>query len=427
MREEELEAWIHLLRKRRSRRFCKGMEIPAGPFRYKSAHQPQPLTTEQESILAFSAAGITGGALNEVDYSPEGGGNIIAGKLGRTIASGDALRSVSVVVINDDGAFHLPRPRELSDTELEQHISITADHHIEKVYTRQRVQFLEKRPESRRDPIFNININRWSANAEGTTIFLPINDLTPLYINGLLEIFNSHTGVFALDERNNFHPAGVGKFAQSKGGHLDNNPNNGKVVTVRHIESMVTEFAAIEQGMIMQNLALSCEALGLAGYPSFANHEFGWFEALGFEMKSMRAGQYLGAPKWIQAALSLLGQNPAIPYPTGLKTDDRQLMKAPEPDKNGSMRSAVMEIVERKFGNRGAFGSTHPNHPWKNEEAVNREVPRLEEAAIEATVAYCDYLWKRYGRFPVHFAPYRTVTCFQAGVPDPEFYQKFMK
>ena len=32
---------------------------------------------------------------------------------------------------------------------------------------------------------FNINANRWSAHAPGTSYFLPINDLTFMYVNGL--------------------------------------------------------------------------------------------------------------------------------------------------------------------------------------------------------------------------------------------------
>ena len=36
------------------------------------------------------------------------------------------------------------------------------------------------------------------------------------------------------------------------------------------------------------------QALGLRGYPNFANHEFGWFEALGFRMERMPTSGYLG-------------------------------------------------------------------------------------------------------------------------------------
>src|SRR5262245_17415211 len=81
---------------RRSRRFAKGMSLNGGPLAYQSAHQPQPLTEDEEAALAFAACGITGFALAELPYragsEPEsGGGNIMTHFVGRTVASGDAM------------------------------------------------------------------------------------------------------------------------------------------------------------------------------------------------------------------------------------------------------------------------------------------------------------------------------------------------
>ena len=54
----------------------------------------------------------------------------------------------------------------------------------------------------------------------GTTYFLPIIETTALTINALLELFGEDMGIFLRDERAWFRPAGVGRFARSKGGHL---------------------------------------------------------------------------------------------------------------------------------------------------------------------------------------------------------------
>ena len=59
--------------------------------------------------------------------------------------------------------------------------------------------------------------------------------------------------------------------------------------------------------------------------------------------------------------------------------------------------------------------------------ANNEAVEPVSETTIEAVIAYCEYLWKRYGRFPVHMPPYRTVLAFQACHVDAEFYDKFYK
>src|SRR5690242_19231438 len=93
------------LLERRSRRFARGFRIDSGPLAYTSTKPPAPLTIEQEAALAFSACGITGPALAELPYQQ--GGNIMAQFVGRTVASGDALHTVTVFVANDSGTWML--------------------------------------------------------------------------------------------------------------------------------------------------------------------------------------------------------------------------------------------------------------------------------------------------------------------------------
>ena len=64
---------------------------------------------------------------------------------------------------------------------------------------------------------YNFNINKWSLYAKGGTYLLPVNELTALYINALLETFDETMALFILDERATFRPAGIGRFARSKG------------------------------------------------------------------------------------------------------------------------------------------------------------------------------------------------------------------
>jgi hypothetical protein len=40
-------------------------------------------------------------------------------------------------------------------------------------------------------------------------------------------------------------------------------------------------------------------------------------------------------------------------------------------------------------------------------------------------MAYCEYIWDRYARFPATLPPYRTVLGFQACHLDAEFYGQF--
>ena len=47
--------------------------------------------------------------------------------------------------------------------------------------------------------------------------------------------------------------------------------------------------------------------------------------------------------------------------------------------------------------------------------------------AIQATTAYCDYVHRRYGRFPAYTAPFRTVIGFQVCRVDLDFYERFYR
>ena len=211
---------LSALRGRRSRRFGLGMKISGGPLAFESRHQPRPLTEEEEAALVFAACGITGYALADLCYARDGGGSIMAGLVGRTIASGDGLQTVSLVVTNDEGTWLIRKPRELPAGEIAELIALGKRGEFRDIYRRCRVKIKDGRTQTPPEPLFNINANRWSAHAPGTSYFLPINDLTFIYVNGLLEILNEHTGAFILDERNNFLPAGLAKFSRKRGGYL---------------------------------------------------------------------------------------------------------------------------------------------------------------------------------------------------------------
>jgi hypothetical protein len=414
------------LRERRSRRFGRGMKIPAGPLAYQSRHQPAPLSEDEEAALAFAACGITGHALADLCYASGEGGNIMAGLVARTVASGDGLQTVALVVTNDQATYLIRPPRGLPAGDIQQVIELGRRGAFTELYRRSRVKLRDGRATTPTDPIFNINANRWSAHAPGTSYFLPVNDLTFMYVNGLLEILNETTGAFVLDERNHFRPAGLGRFAASRGGHLEDNPNRGRVATLRQVEQFVTEFVTVEQGMMLQNLGLMSQALGLGGFPNFANHEFAWFQALGFRMEQMPASRYLGAGPLVSLAMRLLKRDPLVPYPVGLERDGNVLLKPFCPPHYRSMTEAVRAVVEIKFGANGVFRSA-AGSAWANHGEVARQVPPVSEAAIAATTAYCEYVWGRYGRFPAYKPPYGTVLGFQACHLDAEFYDRFYR
>jgi hypothetical protein len=246
-----------------------------------------------------------------------------------------------------------------------------------------------------------------------------------MYINGLLDVFNEHSGAFVIDERAGFAAAGLGRFARSKGGHLYDDPADGRVLTVQRLELMVAELVTIEQGMMLQNLALMAQAIGLGGFPNFAEHEFAWFQALGFRMGEMLASRYLGGNVLARAVMSMLGRDQAIPYPLGLEREGDILLRPHCPPTYPNMKDAVRAVVETKYGERGVFRGGAEQSAWREPAAIASSVSEISSAAIDATIAYCEYIYARYGRFPAYVPPFRTVLGFQACHLDTEFYDRF--
>src|SRR5205814_1181942 len=153
---------------RRSRRFGMGMRIPGGPLAFQSRHPPAPLTEDEEAALVFAACGITGHALADLCYAEGEGGSIMGGLVARTIASGDGLQTVSLVVTNDDATHLVRRPRELPENEIPQLIELGRRAALTELYRRCRVKIKEGRAATPSEALFNINANRWSAHARGT-------------------------------------------------------------------------------------------------------------------------------------------------------------------------------------------------------------------------------------------------------------------
>jgi hypothetical protein len=409
---------------RRSRRVGLGMSIPEGPLKYASSRKPIRLSEEEEAALAFAACGITGHALADLSYGPQQGGTMLAGRVGRTVASADAVNTVAVVVTNDEATYLLKRPQDFASNQIPELVQLAREKSLVELYGRSRVKIKEGRTAPALDEQHNFPINKWSLYAPGTTYFLPIIETTALTINALLELFEPGMGVFIRDERAWFRPAGLAKFAKSNAGHLHDNAADLRTATIQAVETSLGESMATEQGMVLQNLSLAAEALGLGGFPNFARHEFSWFDALGFRMRSLPATRYAGAPRLLSGLARRFGRDVTIPFPIGLEQNETPLLKPYSPPYYNSMTDAVRAFVETKFGAGGIYCEALAQSAWREPNQFSR-IPAPSAAAIDATIAYCEYVYQRYGRFPAYAAPFRTIIGFQVCRTDPDFYQRF--
>jgi hypothetical protein len=422
---------LEALISRRSRRFAKGLRLNGGPLAYASAQAPQPLSINEEAALAFAACGITGPVFADLPYQagdlPEAGsGNIMSHLVGRTVASGDAIHSNTVFVINDDGAWMLKRPQDYPRAEIAALAQLARDRQFGALYERSRIRMAERRVDVPRTPPWTPPFNKWSANQPGTTYFLPVGELSQFYINVMLSAFSEEFGYFMLDERNGFRPAGVSRFARSKGGHLYDDPQLSRIGTIGVLETWICEFAAIEQGGILQNLGLMTQALGLGGFPHFAAHPFGWMQALGFRMQQIPFSHTIGAGPLMKTALRLLQKDQPMPTAIGLECDGAMLIKPFCPPYYRDMEQAVLAYVDYKYApGSGTLNDGGAATAWRDGAAVQAGIPRPSDPTIAATIAYCDYVYRRYGRFPASNGPFRTVLAYQAHHLDTAFYDAF--
>jgi len=420
---------------RRSRRFATGAALDGGPLTYRSSVAAEPLTLDEEAALAYAAAGITGYALAELPYTsgtnPEsGGGNIMVHLVGRTIASGDALHSVVLFVLNDDGTWMIRRPQDFPAEDIPSLIAEGRDGRLVELYERTRVRVLPKRAVIDRKIPLVPPFNLWDANIPGTTYFLPVTEFTPLYLNVLLAAFSEELGFYILDDHAGFRPAGVSRLRRSRGGHLYDDPNDGRIMTIGYLETALATIAAAEEGAMHQNLALMAEALGLGGFTHACRFP-GWLKALGFETLSVPFSRAAALDPVTTGLMRLLRRpDPLIDLAVGLRDPARPsewLLRSFCPPHYPDMRSAVTAFVEYKFANDAGTLIAKGNAAWRDPPAVRRQIPKYSAAAIEATVAYCEYVYERYRRFPCTLAPFENILAYQAHHLDVGFYDAFYR
>jgi hypothetical protein len=418
---------------RRSRRFGKGMRLNGGPLAYESTHKPEPLSLAEEAALAFAACGLTGYTMAELPYdtgnvAEAGGGNIIMNFVGRTAFSADAAHVITVFVINDDGVWLLKRPQEYPRMEVPALVEAAREQRWLDLYEKSRVRIADQRLDVPRKVPFVPPFNKWSANVRGTTYFLPIAELSGLFINVLLAAFSEDASYFIVDERNNFRPAGVAKFARSRGGYLYDNLLEDHTATLSLLDTWMYEFAAVEQGSILQNIALMSTALGLGGFPHLASHPFAWFQALDFRMTDLPFSRTIGAGPLMKSLLRALKKDIPMPTAVGLERDGQVLIKPFCPPYYSTMEEAVLAFVEYKYAEgQGTLRDGGAASNWQDGAMVQAGIPRYSDQAIAATIACCEYIYSRYGRIPATNGPFRTLMAYQAHHLDADFYRKFYR
>ena len=244
---------------RRARRFALGATM-TGPLAYSSTKDPVPLAYEEEAILVAAATGVTGVVREEWPFTTAEGGPTGADKLqtytGRPFPSPLAIHGTELFWTNDEGTFVLPQ----RDERPERYVQNQTPEEQHDLYRRAiRLQDSRLDVPRRRPNLFKFN--EWIVNHEGTTLFMPIADVTRQCISAMLLYFDRPHGYYLKDMRLGADP--LKPFMDS--GLFSKHAHPYDIADFERWQ--MVDMNGVEAGLMVQNLMLTTQALGLGGHP----------------------------------------------------------------------------------------------------------------------------------------------------------------
>jgi hypothetical protein len=383
---------------RRSRRISKGLKsVPAGSLSYKSTQEAQPLEPIEEALLIL-ATGVTGVTMPDQPFTTPSGEPLVGSPMvevnGRAASSPDNAQGTHFFLLNDTGTYFLRRPTDVDPSYFQD--GITAAKLI--AYAEKcKVRVLDHRLDFPREYPCYLGRNKYVSNLPGTTILLPIVDLTEQYINGMMFLFTQPDGQRPtfIDDWNFYRSAGLKKWERS--GFL----NKGLPIPLGY---MSTFRIHIEAELLVQNVLLTIQALGLGGWVhaafigpilfGSAEYRTKYGPGLNFRFHDPR--------RPIRKLLKFLHPLPTWqPNPVGLD----KVIEGYCPPYYGSMNEAVDALLEHKYGKGGLY--TDPTEFAKVfkaglAEKFIAEVPHYSDEVIACCKAVCNYIFETYDRFPAH-------------------------
>ncbi|HVP04245.1 MAG TPA: hypothetical protein VMT90_01075 [Dehalococcoidia bacterium] len=392
---------------RRARRFPLGATMPGDLAPFTSAKEPVPLDEIEEAMLVMAGTGISGTNLADLPYDEKGGanfcGNTMLQFVGRVYASACGSHGTELFFTNDEGTY-MVQFRDKTPEAVQEFASLDDREKIIQSFRANTVKLSDGRLSIPMLPGVTQPFNWWNANQPGTTLFMPITDATWEYINVLMLLMDEPNSYYPYDDLNdNAEP--LKEWADK--GHLDRT----RAYPLSQLESnmrMIT--SGTEQAIMLQNMYLALQAMGLGGW-----------------IFSSSVGQY------ILAAMGFRFETPAVEGPI------RPLIPGPRlscvgldgvfqaycPPYYPDMGAAVQAIYDAKWGRRGIYKEEGGPVALKDRQSLDKLVSKTPDWCLEASKAFADYIWKTYGRFPATIDPMEMNIWFQAHHLETEFYDRY--
>ncbi|GAA4491593.1 hypothetical protein GCM10023094_56200 [Rhodococcus olei] len=417
---------------RRTHRVSRGSSVEAGSMSYTSSSPRAPLSELEEAIL-IAITGCTGLTMPDRPFNDPRNHEPIMSKpnlnmVGRSAGSPDNAQGTHFFLINDSGTYFLRKlpPGEDGQSVLDPD-ALVARARMAKV------QLLDHRidvPAGDRDFPAYLDSNRFLSNLPGTTILVPVVDLSRQYINGMMYLLTQPEGArpTLVDDRNFYRMAGVKKWV--KQGFL----NKDLKLPLGTLWGMRTQ---IEADLLIQNLMLTADSMGLGAW---IHASIGPPVLLGDPKFTKRYGSMLGfdwvTPPWkptdiIRWHVPLPRYADLRANPIGLRRMGEHLIKASCPPNFPTMSDAVNAVVAEKFGPNGIYSDEALfARIYKGQfgERYLAEASKYADDVIECTRDICNYIYNTHGRFPAHVEAIHVPGIWlQAHHVEERYYEQYFR
>ncbi len=391
---------------RRSRRFGLGMAMESGPFQYQSAYDPVGLNDLETAMLVAAATATTGPILAETTLP---GGMVKT--IGKPYPSAMGSHRARLFFTNDHGLF-VVNADQAKMTKMREYEGKSDREKILGFYD----TYVQKLEDGRMDlPGKEPGVwphNHWVTNKPGTTLFMPVIDVTKDMIKLVLNLCDSKAGRYAgadggyfiVDDRNGMKPCGNQKYVDS--GFLSRK----KVMPLSRLEKMLSDGMLAEGAFMSQLIALAMQATGIGGWV------YGGFAAT-VVLGGTPACRGLGF-KFIQS------KSDPFPIPVGRPGVFEAFCPPNFPDMSAAVDAALAGAT-MKMDEWEAKGMIKP-HTAPNHEFDAATVQASPEG-VQCVKDICTYIWETYGKFPATVDPMQISLFAQAHHLDLDFYDAHMK
>jgi hypothetical protein len=406
------EAWTYPLfdaiLQRRARRFPLGATLPGQVQAFASPHAPLPLNPVEEALLILAGTGVSGIALGDLPFIDTTGetlcGNTMLQFAGRVYVSACGSHGTELFYTNDTGVY-MVQQRQVQPSRMQESTQVDDRERLARGLQEHIITLQSQRLEiPRRTPAL-LAFNQWNVNVPGSTLFMPITDVTLEYINMLMLLFEAPHRLYIYDDLNNNaellkHWADAGKLKR-------------KIPYPLSLleRSAAQQFVAVEQALMLQNMYLALQAIGLGG----------WMFGAGSPLIALGGTSVPGLGfRFIHPATS---HKNVLPNPVGLDG----VFEAHCPPYYPSMDAAVDAVVAAKWGQGGIFTGDGGPVPFRQQQGLEAEIPVSPDEVIQMTKDLCHYIYTTYGRFPAQLDAMNMCMWLQAHHLETGYYDRFMQ